>query len=690
VVLAALLLVALVPELPLLRGLRLSWFDACQFLLPRARASAPALVVEIDDASVARHGQWPWPRTLLADVVERVAAGDPAAIGIDILMPEPDRLSPDRLAAVLPRLPADLAERLAGLESNDAALGRVLRGKPVVLGVAGVRDPPARGAPPLHRAPVRVHGGDPAPFVPRFAAGMRSVDPVTTAAAGHGLLNPISEGRLVRRMPTVALVGDALMPAFDLELLRVASGQPGYAVRLGPRGVTAVSVGDLALRTEPDGSLWIPYSRHEPGRFVPALDVLSGTTPPSTFARKLVIVAVTAVGLGDAHATPVAARMAGAEIHAQFLEGVFDGALLRRPGWARWLELVLLAAGGLLLVWVVPVRAAWLSAVVLGALVALAVGASVVLFRGFNILVDAAVPALALGVVFAVMLGVTLAEADRQRRALRRELRRQREAAARVAGELEAARRIQMGILPDPARAFPGERRFSLYAFLEPAREVGGDLYDFFRLDADRLFFLIADVSGKGVSGSLFAAVSKAISKSTALRRGDTAAMIVREVNAEISRDNPELLFVTAFAGILDAATGRLEYCNAGHEPPVLLGQDGAAPRPLTEGGGPPLCVFDDFAYEVEARNLSPGDTLCLVTDGVTEAADAHARLYGRSRLLVTLGTVAPTAPVEEIGEALRRDVARFAGGAEQADDIAILLVRWNGGNAAGLPRPPA
>ena len=678
-VLVVFVLAALAPELPLLHGLRLSWFDACQLLLPRARVSAPALVVDIDDVSVAQHGQWPWPRTLLADLIERVAAGDPAAIGIDILMPEPDRLSPDRLPAVVRRLPADLAERLAALESNDAALGRVLRGKRVVLGVAGLKDPPPRPAPPLHRAPVRVQGGDPAPFVPRFVAGMRSVDPVTTAAAGHGLLNPISEGRLVRRIPTVALVGDALMAGFDLELLRVASGQPGYTVQLGPRGVTSVSLGDLTLPTEPDGSLWIPYSRHEPARFVPAADVLSGAVAPSTFARKLVIVAVTAVGLADFHATPVTSRRAGAEIHAQLLEGIFDNALLTRPGWVRWLELGLLAAGGLVLVLLVPIRAAWVSAASLAAIVAVVIGVSLVLFRRSGILMDAAVPVLALGVVFAVMLGVTLAEADRQRRALRRELQREREAAARVAGELEAARRIQMGILPDPARVFPDERRFSLYAFVEPAREVGGDLYDFFRLDADRVFFLIADVSGKGVSGSLFAAVSKAISKSTALRRGDTAAMIIRDVNAEISRDNPELLFVTAFAGILDAATGRLEYCNAGHEPPVLLSRGGTAPRHLTEGGGPPLCVVENFAYEVQSRRLDPGDTLCLVTDGVTEATNLGAQLYGRPRLLATLGDPAPTATVDEIGETLRRDVATFTGPAEQADDIAILLIRWNG-----------
>ena len=165
-------------------------------------------------------------------------------------------------------------------------------------------------------------------------------------------------------------------------------------------------------------------------------------------------------------------------------------------------------------------------------------------------------PALGIALTYGAMLGLTLTEAQRQRRALRRQLEAEREAAARVAGELQAARRIQMGILPAPATVLRGDDRIALYAFLEPARIVGGDLYDFFRLDGDRLFFLVGDVSGHGVAGSLFMAVSKALCKSAALRSGDLGAMM-RESNAEISRDNPEALFVTVWAGLLDARTGR-------------------------------------------------------------------------------------------------------------------------------------
>ena len=285
----------------------------------------------------------------------------------------------------------------------------------------------------------------------------------------------------------------------------------------------------------------------------------------------------------------------------------------------------------------------------------------------------------ALALLFSVLLVVTLTETQAQRRALRRQVEQQREAAARLAGELEAARRIQMGTLPRPAQAFPGETRFDLYAMLEPAREVGGDLYDFFFLDADHLFFLIGDVSGKGLPGSLFMAISKALYKSTALRRHGQVAMMMREADAEISRDNAEGLFVTVLAGILDARTGEIEYCSAGHEPLLLLPRGERPLRRLTGGGGPPLCSVDGFLYQPATFRLERGDTLCLVTDGITEAAGPSGELYGRARLEALLGRLGGAPTAAEIGEAIRRDVVTFTGGGEPSDDMAALVLRYTG-----------
>jgi adenylate cyclase len=669
---------------PFLRGqnlLRFVWFDACQRLLPRARLSAPVVIVDVDARSLARHGQWPWPRTLLARLVERVAAADPAAIGLDIVMPEADRLSPQNLPGLIPAIDPELAARLVALPSNDAVFAEAVRGRPVVLGVAGVSGAAGEstGRAMVRAAPVHVAGGgDPAQFVQKFDTILRSLDEIDRAAAGHGLLNVEFEGRAVRRVSLVARVGDALLPALALEMFRVAAGRPALSVTVGPRGISRVGVDTLVVPTQPDGTVWLRYTRDAGLHTVSAADVLAGV-PHETFERKLVLLGVTALGITDRRPIPGGGTRDGVEIHAELIESIYDDALLSRPRWAGWAEAAFLFAGGLLLISQVPVkraRAAWL---VLAPLLALAAAGSLALYHRGLLLLDAVTPSLGLIVMFAVMLSVTLAEAERQRRVLRQQVELQREAAARIEGELSAARRIQLGILPQPADLLTGEARFTLDIVLEPAREVGGDLYDFFMLDRHRLFFLIGDVSGKGLPGSLFMAVSKFLFKSTALRRGAAVATMMREANTEISRDNPETMFVTVFAGVLDVETGVLEYCNAGHDRPYLVPRGGGRPDQLTGGHGPALCFIDDFGYEAATHRLHPGDTLCLITDGVTEARNAAGALFGRERLEARLTLPGVDATPTTLAGALREDVKRFVAGSEPADDLAILIVCWEG-----------
>ena len=684
--LALLVLLVLVPDVPGLGQLRLACFDAYQNLAPRVRRSAPVVIVAIDEESLKRNGQWPWPRTWLARLVDRIGEAKPAAIGIDILMSEPDRLSPRRLADVIEGMDRGLAQALRAVPGNDAALAQALRSQRVVLGVAGLDTGEAAPLGALGPPPVRTFGGDPVRFVRRFPAALGSLEEINVAAAGRGLISVDPERGVVRRVPLLGAVGDTLMPALGLEMLRVAAGVPALAVRVGARGVRAVAVGDLVIPTERDGRVWMHYTRHDPARFVSASDVLAGRVDPDRFKDRLVLIGVNAVGLSDYQATPVADRQSSVEIHAQLLEAVFDGALLSRPALARWIEGAGLALGGLLIVFLVPRLRARRSVLLLLLLMGGFVALGFVLYLGRGVLVDAAMPSLALAVLFTVMLALTLTEAESQRRALRRQVERQREAAARLAGELEAARRIQMGTLPHPTAAFPGETRFDLYALLEPAREVGGDLYDFFRLDPDHVFFLIGDVSGNGLPSSLFMAISKALYKSIALRRPGEVATMMREADAEISRDNVEGFFVTVLAGVLDARTGDLEYCIAGHEPLYLLPRGARPLLRLDEGGGPPLCAVDGFAYTSARRRLEPGDTVCLLTDGITEATGRDGGLYGRARLEAVLTGLGEAASAAAVGEAIRRDVAEFSGGGDPTDDMAVLVLRFVGPERGGAP----
>ncbi len=661
-------------ESPVQSWLRNGWFDAYHMLMPRVRASAPAVIIAVDEKSLAQHGQWPWPRTLIAELLDALAAYRPLAVGIDIIFAEPDRHSPDQIAQRHPDLDAGLARDLKRLPSNDALLAAAIKRLPVVLGVAGT-DEAGRGPPPRSSA-VFLLQGDPLPHLWRFASALKSIDPIDQAAAGRALLSVDARSGIVRRVPLLGAVGAAPFPALSLETLRIGIGGNAIAVRTGAHGIESVAVGDVVVPTEADGQVWVRFSRHDPGRFVSAADLLSRKIDPALIENKLVLLGVTGIGLLDQQATPLGERMPGIEIHAQVLENIFDGSLLSRPRWTRWAETALLALFGVILVIAVPVIGSLRSSLVLLGEVGALLLAGVALFQYAGVLFDAAWPALGLNILFGGLLRATLTEAERQRERLKRELEVRREAAAKIAGELEAARRVQMGMLPVAAQVFPDEKRFELHAYMDPAKEVGGDLYDFFLLDRSRLFFMVGDVSGKGMPASIFMALSKSLYKSTALRRQGDVGRVMSDANAEISRENPELMFVTVLACVLDVETGELAYCNAGHVPPYALLPAGNALSRLA-GGGPPLCMLEDFPYETARYRMSPGESLILVSDGVTEAMNPAGELFGRVRLERLLSRTPGAGSAEERVNAVRDEVRGFSAGAEMADDMTILAVRW-------------
>ena len=656
-----------------LRGV---WFDAYQLIMPRTRVSAPAVIVAVDEKSLSQLGQWPWPRTLVARLLDAIGKHRPLAVGVDVIFAEVDRLSPGEIADRNPHLGHALALQLKRLLSNDEALAAAIRKQPVVLGVAGL-DEPGRGDAPRSAA-VFLMQGNPLPYLWHFQSALTSLKLIDEAATSRALLSADVRDRIVRRVPLVAAVGGTPFPSLGLETLRVGVGAREISVRTGRHGIESVGIGDVVIPTDPDGHLWVRFGRHDRARYLSATDVLAGTVDPDMITGKIVLLGVTGIGLIDQQATPLAERIPGIEVHAQVLENIFDGDLIRRPYWMRWVELALFAVLGGLIVFVVPVTRPSRSSLIMLVITGTLLFAGVALFRNAGVLFDAASPIVALNILFGGMLRLTLTEADRQRQQLKRQLEVEREAAARLAGELEAARRVQIGMLPVPSLAFWGERRFDLHASMEPAKEVGGDLYDFFMVDDKHLFMLVGDVSGKGLPASIFMALSKALYKSTALRSLPDLGATMGEANVEITRENPELLFVTVIACLLDVETGELAYCNAGHEPPHIIARNGTTIRQL-DGGGPPLCTLENFPYETMKSRLVPGDSLVLVSDGVPEAMNRAKELFGRARVGTMLAAMPAGLSAEDRVGAVNQEIRNYADGTEQADDITVLVVRWHG-----------
>ncbi|WP_238119653.1 MULTISPECIES: SpoIIE family protein phosphatase [unclassified Xanthobacter] len=247
--------------------------------------------------------------------------------------------------------------------------------------------------------------------------------------------------------------------------------------------------------------------------------------------------------------------------------------------------------------------------------------------------------------------------------------------------ELEIARQVQLAILP---KEFPPDARVAVHGQMTPAREVGGDFYDYFMIDDHTLGFVVADVSGKGVPAALFMAISRTLLRSTALFERSPAGCI-RRLNDLLAVENDQMLFVTVLYGVLDLNTGQVTYVNAGHNLPYHVASSGEVAT-LPSTGGMAVAVLEGFVYVERTFSLAPGDTLFLYTDGVTEAFDVDQNPYGETRLETLLQSGANDWSVLELSERVLASVHIFERGAPQADDITCLTLRYFGGKGAQRP----
>ena len=244
----------------------------------------------------------------------------------------------------------------------------------------------------------------------------------------------------------------------------------------------------------------------------------------------------------------------------------------------------------------------------------------------------------------------------------------------RIGAELDVAAHIQSSMLPCIFPPFPDRHEFDIYATMTPAKEVGGDFYDFFMVDERHLAIVMADVSGKGVPAALFMVIGKTLIKDHT-QPGADLGTVFSEVNDILCASNSEGMFITAFEGVLDLVTGELRFVNAGHEIP-FISRAGGAFEPHKIRAGFVLAGMEGLRYRAGVMELMPGDKLFQYTDGVTEATSAAKELYGMERLQNVLASVSDKAP-QEILPAVKTDIDRFVGTAPQFDDITMLCLEY-------------
>jgi adenylate cyclase len=652
--------------------LRVRGFDLAERIWPRASSSTRVAIVDVDEKSLAQYGQWPWPRHLVAELVRRIAQGHPLVVGIDTVFAERDRLSPNEIARELPTLPPAVAEALAHLPPGDRDLAEAMAAIPTVLALVPTREENARSSGPISPAPIRQVGGDPTPFLKSYKSLVQSEPDLRAAALAAGALAVEQDADgVVRRLALAVAHRQTIIPSFALEVVRIGVGQPASVIDTGPLGIERIRIGGTTIPTDRRGRAIIHFAPPL-ARYISASEVLNPAFDPAALRGRVVLLGIAGIGVAGLRETPLGLVRA-VDLHAELIESILLGDVLRRPPYVDWFELAAALAAGLAVIWLVryarPVRAVAIAAVIAAVLL----GVELALFRFADLLFDSTFPALTLLAALGVMVVATL-------RATEAELVRERVAKQRVEGELAAAQAIQMGLLPRRFPAFPDHPEIDVYARIEPARMVGGDLYDYVLIEGGRrLFFVIADVSGKGIPAALLMAVTKEVVRDAVLTFGPALDRILAEANRKTAATSVELhteggVFVTAFAGILDLGSGEVDYASAGHDSPFVLGGDTGL-RQLITDGGPPLGAVDEFRYPVDHDRVEPGEVLLLFTDGVTEAENGERRLYSSERLAKALAT-AQVFDARRVVTAVIDDVSRFIGGAEQTDDMTLLAVR--------------
>ncbi len=375
-----------------LEELRLKVFDTYQRMQPRTYEPVPVTIVDIDEESLRRLGQWPWPRDTLAKLTTKLFEYGAAAAGFDIVFAEADRTSPRLLLPTWKKFLGDGLPKESSIPDYDDDFAGAIMGGNVVTGFV-LSD--SASAMPVRKFGMVIKGEDPADYVFPYAGAIGNLPVLTSASKGNGAFNaiPDSDG-LIRKVPLLFRVRGQLVPSLSSELLRIAQGASTYVVTTSPTGVSEVRIGDYAIPTDRYGHMWIHYSPYRPDRYIPAWEVLEGHFDRTRLEGHLVLIGTSAAGLKDIRSTPLDPVTNGVEVHAQALEQILSHHFLERPDWLESAELIGMLLCGILVWGVLALTSPYMGAICTVLILVSSAFLSWIGFTRYHMLIDPVSPAL--------------------------------------------------------------------------------------------------------------------------------------------------------------------------------------------------------------------------------------------------------------------------------------------------------
>jgi len=391
-------------DFPIVSQLQLKVFDTFQKKHPRKYTEQPIKIIDIDDQSLSKLGQWPWPRNTLADLINKLNEAGAAAIALDIVFAEEDRTSPKHILKLWHK-EKDLSYLLNELPDHDNIFADAIANANVATGFVLIHKATKEKA--KIKAGFSFTGDDPRPSLAPFIGYVKSLDDIEEAGEGNGALNSIPDADgILRRMPTIFRVGNNFVPSLSSEVLRIAQGAKGYIIKSTgasdeesfgqSSGITAIKNGEFEIPTDSTGKFWLYYTPYVADRYIPAWKIIENQIDPKEIEGKILLIGTSAAGLRDIRSTPLNPTSSGVEVHTQALEQILTGEYLKRPDWMKGAEIITMVITGLILiVMMLNLSAIWGALFTIASL-SYAIWFSWIAFKEYHFLIDPVTPGIAI------------------------------------------------------------------------------------------------------------------------------------------------------------------------------------------------------------------------------------------------------------------------------------------------------
>ncbi len=634
-------------------------FDLYQKVFPLKKQETDVIIIDIDEKSLGKFGQFPWSRSVFAKIIENVSASNPKAIGFDIFFSEKDKQSPEEVIKAYNLIPTDVSE-LQNIKGHDEIFREQLEKSKSVIAVLGSSVPSHGTHDRSAKARFLSKGGDPKNFTYAYPYSIGSLEKLEKSAKGLGSISFLDQtDGIIRSLPLIVRFENKLYPTIGLEMIRVGSNQKNLYVEMNEIGINRISSRPYKIESDPNGIIWIRYKTSLKSQYISASSVFDGKFDSARFKDKYVLVGASAQGLFDLVKTPLGVTIPGVEVHGNVIENILDQSYLIRNPNTYIFELLFSILVALITFFLSQkMKPKYSLSIFFGSIVTVVIiGFSVFLLK--SELVDISYPIFMLTATF--LTGLYFRFVEENRIALSN---LQKE--AKLLKERELAGDVQKSLFPDIGRF----ENF-IYAKNVPARDVSGDYFDVVKVGKSEYFFTLADVSGKGIKAGMYMAKASSIFR-TLSNLSYPLEKVVFGVNNELVEAKFKGMFVTAVFGKFNIETGETSFVNAGHESIMVF--DNNKNFEFIKSEMPPIGIVKYFTESmVKSSTINLKDkTFVVYTDGVTEGYLKNGQELGADgvkKIVTDMELVTPKNIVDSIAKELDWGAEKLR------DDITCLAI---------------